>query len=161
MWRARQYFTNAGYENTTRRRRRRCSRVRRPRFPQLADRPHPSSPGHECLKSNPAQRVGTGPKNTFGETFAEARADTVESVFPSPTGRLRGQRPQRQKRKNHGPSTASLLPHPSRLGSVICCANPISNNRKKTIVHYIICWLLPASAGALSIGHALSPLSHR
>ena len=36
-------------------------------------------------------------KKTFGKTFDQARAAAVESVFPSPTERLRGQRPQLQK----------------------------------------------------------------
>jgi hypothetical protein len=53
MWRARHYSSNAGYETPTRRPSRRCSRVRRPRFPQLAPRPHPSRHGYECLDSNP------------------------------------------------------------------------------------------------------------
>ena len=36
-------------------------------------------------------------QKTFVETFGEARAATVESGSFSPTGRLRGQRPQLQK----------------------------------------------------------------
>jgi hypothetical protein len=42
-------------KTTTRRPSRRCSRVRRPRFPQLAPRPHPSSAGYERVHSNPAR----------------------------------------------------------------------------------------------------------
>jgi hypothetical protein len=44
-------------------------------------------------------------KKTFGETFGEARAATVDSGIFSTTGRLRGQRPQRQKIRirNHHP----------------------------------------------------------
>jgi hypothetical protein len=56
------------------------------------------------MDSDPARWNRT--ENTFGETFGEARADTVESIFPSPTGRLRGQRAQLQK---------NLIPHPSAL----------------------------------------------
>ena len=43
-------------------------------------------------------------QKSFGETFGEARAATVLSGIPSPTGRLRGQRPQLQKiqRRNAG-----------------------------------------------------------
>ena len=36
-------------------------------------------------------------QKSFGKTFGETRADTVVSIFPSPTGRLRVQRPQLQK----------------------------------------------------------------
>ena len=44
-------------------------------------------------------------QKTFVETFGEARAATVESGSFSPTGRLRGQRPQLQKIRirNHHP----------------------------------------------------------
>ena len=35
------------------RRRRDCSRVRWPRFPHLAPRPHPSNAGYECVDLNP------------------------------------------------------------------------------------------------------------
>ena len=57
---------------------------------------------------NPLLRIRSTAKKTFGDTFAEARADTIASVFPSPTGRLRGQRPQLQKKPwplSHIPQT--------------------------------------------------------
>ena len=47
-------------------------------------------------------------KKTFGEAFGEARAETVESIFPSPTGRLRGQRTRLQK--NRGARATTLEP---------------------------------------------------
>jgi hypothetical protein len=40
--------------------------------------------------------------------FGEARAETVESIFPSPTGRLRGQRTRLQK--NRGARATTLEP---------------------------------------------------
>ena len=49
-------------------RRRYCSRVRWPRFPQLAFRPHPSRHGHETASSQPVHCQ----KQTFGEAFGEA-----------------------------------------------------------------------------------------
>jgi hypothetical protein len=42
-------------------------------------------------------RIRSSARKTFGETFGEARAATVGSVVTCHTGRLRGQRPQRQK----------------------------------------------------------------
>ena len=69
MWRARQYFTNAGYETTTRRPSRRCSRVRRPRFQYLAPRPHPSTAGYERLDSNPVPSpTGCGARANISQT---------------------------------------------------------------------------------------------
>ena len=54
-------------ETTTRRRSRRCSRVRWPRFSHLALRPHPSNAVHEQTFSNPVLRPLL--KKSFGETF--------------------------------------------------------------------------------------------
>ena len=49
-------------------RRRHCSRVRWPRFPQLAFGPHPSRHGSESASPQPAPFQ----KNTFGEAFGAA-----------------------------------------------------------------------------------------
>jgi hypothetical protein len=95
-------------ETTTRRPRRRCSRVRRPRFPPLAPRPHPSKHGFETTDPNPTRSNRT--QKTFGETFGEARAATVVSSFAAKTGRLRGQRPQLQKI----PASETTTRRPSR-----------------------------------------------
>jgi hypothetical protein len=47
-------YRNPDPKQQRRRRRRHCSRVRWPRFPQLALRPHPSRPGSESVSSHPA-----------------------------------------------------------------------------------------------------------
>jgi hypothetical protein len=48
---------------------RHCSRVRRPRFPHLAPRPHPSRHGHESASS---QLAVASAQKSFGETFGTA-----------------------------------------------------------------------------------------
>ena len=61
---------------------------------------HHWPPGHIPQDTDPKLlfRTRSPTQNTFGETFGEARATTVESSFASHTGRLRGQRPQLQKK---------------------------------------------------------------
>jgi hypothetical protein len=80
---------------------RHCSWARWSRLSHLAFGPHLSKHGSETTSSHPV----TCSKKSFGETFGEAHAATVDSGIFSTTGRLRGQRPQRQKIRirNHHP----------------------------------------------------------
>ena len=64
-----------------RRRRRHCSWGRRPRFPHLAPRPHPSSHGHESASSQPA--VASAQKS-FGKTFGAATGVSAPSYRKHP-----------------------------------------------------------------------------
>ena len=84
-------------KSPSRRQRRHCSQVCRPRFPHLA-------PSHIPQATDPKLlfRTRTPTQNTFGEAFGEARAATVESGFASKTARLRDQLPLLQKKKNLG-----------------------------------------------------------
>ena len=62
--------------------------------------------------TKPLLRIRTPANKTFGETFGEARAATVESVITCHTGQLRGQRPQLQKKKKPCPQATD--PRPSQ-----------------------------------------------
>ena len=61
---------------------------------------HPWPSGHilQTPDPQPLLRSRSQAKKTFGETFGEARAATVKSGSAAKTGRLRGQRPQLQKK---------------------------------------------------------------
>jgi hypothetical protein len=70
-----------------RRQRRHCSRVRWPRFPHVALRPHRSSHQHETTATNPASSNRT-PK-TFGETLKKARHPLIRLPVGDKSGCLR------------------------------------------------------------------------
>ena len=99
------------YETTTRRQRRRCSRVRWPRFPHLAPRPHPSKHGSETASPHPVH----GSKKR-SERRSAPRPGSATHGYRSPkyeTTTWRQSRRCSRVRRPRFPHLA-LRPHPSR-----------------------------------------------
>ena len=123
MWRARQYFTNAGYETTTRRQSRRCSRVRWPRFPHLAVRPHTSKHGYETASSQPVVDLGSKfvRRGVRRRHRSQRPTATVDPNTKQPRG---GQAAAVAGYADPGLLTWPSRPHPSRHGSESASPQP-------------------------------------
>jgi uncharacterized protein (DUF2249 family) len=105
-----------------RRQSRHCSRVRRPRFPQLALRPHPSRPGSETASPHPVPCQKNVRRGVRRRDRGQRPTATVD---PDP-------KPLRRRRRRHCSRVRwprfpqlALRPHPSRPGSETASPHPV------------------------------------
>jgi hypothetical protein len=109
-------------EQRRRRRRRHCSRVRWPRFPQLALRPHPSRHGSESASPHP---VPCQKDVRRGVRRGDRGQRPTATKDPNPEQRRRRQsRHCSWARRPRFPHLA-LRPHPSRHGSESASPHPV------------------------------------
>ena len=114
-----------GYETPTRRPNRHCSRVRWPRFPHLAPRPHPSKQGSESAFTQPVH----GPKIVRRDVRRRHRGQRPTATEDPHTKRL-PRRPSRHCSRVRRPRFPQLAPrpHPSRHRYESASTNPVSGS---------------------------------
>jgi hypothetical protein len=110
-----------GSETAAQAGRRHCSRVRWPRFPHLAFRPHPSRPGSETVSLHPG-RCQKDVRRGVGRGDRGERPPATKDPDPKPRRRRQGRYCSRVR----WPRFPDLAPkpHPSRPGSETVSMHP-------------------------------------